>query len=291
MLRMRALIVAVPLIIAALQDPAPWRLVFERNRKLESVLADGTDRRAELGDPPRRGVLSPDGKRLLYDADEEIWIAEPDGRNPKKITHNEAFDDSPDWTPDGRKIVFASNRGGSWQVWIMQSDGGDPMRLTNEPGGVRSPRVSPKGDVVAYFEMHASSDKLPATTLRTLSLKGGESTVVIEKEQMLEFAWSPSGDRLACSLVGQLRILEMPAGKAVRTFAHDKIHKQLISHAAQGLIWRPDEGAIACTMRYFGSGTMASRVYGGNLAFILPFEGNPVTINAGGPAVPVRWMR
>src|SRR5688572_32194383 len=36
---------------------------------------------------------------------------------------------------------------------------------------------------------------------------------------------------LACSIVGELRILEMPAGKTVRNFAHNEIHKQLVSHA------------------------------------------------------------
>src|SRR5688572_25550351 len=96
---------------------------------------------------------------------------------------------------------------------------------------------------------------------------------------------------LACSIVGELRILEMPAGKTVRNFAHNEIHKQLVSHAAQGLLWRPDGGAIACTMKYFGSGMLGSKVYGDNLLFILPFEGNPVTHNAGGPAAPVQWTR
>ena len=47
-----------------------------------------------------------------------------------KLTDNNAEDIQPDWSPDGSKIVFASNRDGSFDIWVMNADGSNPVKLT-----------------------------------------------------------------------------------------------------------------------------------------------------------------
>lgn len=269
------------------QDAGRWRLVVKQDERLFSVREDGSDRRDEA-------ALAPDGKRRLYisieGGDAEIWVSDPDGKNPRKLTDNKAIDNFPCWTPDGKRIVFASTRTGTWQVWIMDADGANPVQLTRHEDGARDPQVSPAGDRIAYLELHPEPTKLPPCTLRTMNFSGGDSKVLIEKTQILDHSWSPAGDRLACSLVQKLQILEMPSGKAAKSFDVAEIHKDLYAHSAFGMLWRPDGGAVACTITFLGGRRAGTKIFGDDQVFILPMEGKPVVIEAGERAGPVRWV-
>jgi dipeptidyl aminopeptidase/acylaminoacyl peptidase len=288
------LLCAVLLILGALQDQGPWRVVFERNGKLWSVRQDGSDAKAEAGKAPR-GTLSPDGKRRVYAAtnngEGEIWVSDADGSHPKRLTDPQAVDSQPFWTSDSKRIVFASNRSGLRQIWIMEADGSNAAKLTDHPGGASQPQVSPGGDLIAYLEEHESREKLPPSSLRIMDLAGRNSKVLLEKAQILQHAWDPKGKRIACSVVAELRILEVPSGKPVRTFKFEDIHKDLYAHAAYGVLWRPDGGAIACTIQFLGGRMEGAEVFGDDQLFVLPFEGKPTIYEAGGPAGPVRWTR
>jgi dipeptidyl aminopeptidase/acylaminoacyl peptidase len=278
------------LVLAAIasQDEKPWRLVFEQDKKFISVREDGSDRRDEA-------APASDGRPLLFisteDGDAEIWVSDPDGKNPRRLTDNKAIDNWPQWTPDGKRIVFASTRTGPWQIWIMDADGGNAIALTSHAQGARDPQVCSTGGCISYLELHPQASKLPPSTLRTIDLSGGESKVLLEKIQILDHAWSAKGDRLAVRLVQELRILEMPSGKAVKSFKFEEIDKRLYAHAAGGMAWRPDGGAIACAITFLGGRKAGTKIFGDDQIFILPMEGKPVVIETGAPASPVRWIR
>ena len=84
--------------------------------------------------------LSPDAKLVAFvvqDIDEaantkprQIWIVPAAGGTPKQITTAGTENDRPRWTPDGKHIVFVSNRGGSSQVWMMDPDGNNAKQIT-----------------------------------------------------------------------------------------------------------------------------------------------------------------
>ena len=60
----------------------------------------------------------------------QIFVMNPDGTNLSNISNN-AFDDThPSWSPDGRRILFFSNRAGSTDVYSMDADGSNVTRLT-----------------------------------------------------------------------------------------------------------------------------------------------------------------
>jgi len=60
-----------------------------------------------------------------------ISLVDPDGRNQKQLTDNAGDNYSPETSPDGRFIVFSSNRTGSFNIWRMNAeDGSDPKQLT-----------------------------------------------------------------------------------------------------------------------------------------------------------------
>jgi acylaminoacyl-peptidase len=108
------------------------------------------------GDPQ----ISPDGTRIVYArqfADKmtdqrytNLWIVNADGTNHRQLTSGNVGDASPRWSPDGTRLLFSSNRGGSSQLWVYWLDGGQMQRVTNvdrAPGGAA---WSPDGRSIAY---------------------------------------------------------------------------------------------------------------------------------------------
>src|SRR5260370_4243509 len=67
-----------------------------------------------------------------------------------QLTYDRAQDTQPDLSPDGKRVVFVSNRGGRPNIWSMRVDGGDPKNLTHDQGDNDSPAWSPDGRQIAF---------------------------------------------------------------------------------------------------------------------------------------------
>jgi TolB protein len=61
-----------------------------------------------------------------------------DGRNPRNLTPNRHSDAYPSWSPDSKRIAFASNREGDWEIYVMDVDGQNPRNLTKNPAADES---------------------------------------------------------------------------------------------------------------------------------------------------------
>src|SRR6185503_20907907 len=60
----------------------------------------------------------------------DIWTADENGQNVRRITVNRARDVYPRFSPDGQWIAFSSDRNGNMDVFIVPSTGGNPKQLT-----------------------------------------------------------------------------------------------------------------------------------------------------------------
>jgi TolB protein len=68
-----------------------------------------------------------------------------------RLTETPAIDTSPSYSPDGSRIVFESDRGGSQQIYVMAAGGGQAQRISFGQGGRHSTPVwSPRGDYIAF---------------------------------------------------------------------------------------------------------------------------------------------
>jgi dipeptidyl aminopeptidase/acylaminoacyl peptidase len=106
--------------------------------------------------------LSPDGKHVIYtrtttDPDtgrrnSDIWIVPADGSvAPKPLIGGERSENTPRFTPDGKRIVFLSNQNGPSQVYVADPDGREVKQVTRLSAGVQAPLVvSADGRKVAF---------------------------------------------------------------------------------------------------------------------------------------------
>ena len=80
----------------------------------------------------RHSVISPDGTTIAFTYKGDIYTVPVAGGRAMQITTNPAYDTAPVWSPDSKRIAFASDRMGSLDVYIVAKDGGEPRRLTRE---------------------------------------------------------------------------------------------------------------------------------------------------------------
>jgi TolB protein len=104
-------------------------------------------------------VWSPDGTTLAYQ-----WRPEGEGarwrlmmvslsgeRTPRPITDGAANDQVMNWSPDGKRLVFYSDRTGINQLYVMNRDGSGVARLTTTPAEDRTAAFSPDGGTMAFM--------------------------------------------------------------------------------------------------------------------------------------------
>lgn len=108
---------------------------------------------------PSAPALSPDGSRVVFGvrrtdleagkAWSDLWTAKSDGSDAHALTGSGKNDAGPAFTPDGKSVLFTSNRSGSEQLWILPLDGGDARQLTKFAPGLSDPVISPDGRWIA----------------------------------------------------------------------------------------------------------------------------------------------
>ena len=88
----------------------------------------------------RYPAISPDGRWIAFSAQGDLWVVPRGGGRARLLTTHVAYERSPVWTPDGRAIVFASDRHGNFDLFRIALSGGRAQRLTfhsadDEPSG------------------------------------------------------------------------------------------------------------------------------------------------------------
>src|SRR3989475_5483607 len=117
--------------------------------------------------------VSPDGKTIVFELLGDLYTMPVTGGAATRITSGPAFDSQPRYSPDGRHIVFLSDRSGGENIWICDADGTHAKALTK--GGNQlyaSPVWTPDGN---YIVASRTSGVLGSTYELLLRHKGGGS--------------------------------------------------------------------------------------------------------------------
>ena len=160
---------------------------------------------------------SPNGRRITFVSDraghvdangwptDDIYVMDADGGNQQRLTNDPSDDRSPSWSPDGKRIVFESDRdndrGHNIEIYVMDADGGNQQRLTNNLTEDRSPSWSPDGKRIVFRarrEGHFENEDNITYEIYVMDADGGNQQRLTENRKNDESpSWSPDGERIA----------------------------------------------------------------------------------------------
>lgn len=98
------------------------------------------------------------GNVFTTDLVADIWTVRVDGSQERNLTNHPAHDNDPDWSPDGSKIVFESDREGKRAIYVMNADGTGTRRLIAGDFEDFSPAWSPDGARIAFARRTGAPD-------------------------------------------------------------------------------------------------------------------------------------
>lgn len=191
--------------------------------------------------PARHPAYAPDG-RLAVAIDGDLWLRRSADAPLVPLTSGAAWDRDPAWTPDGAAIVFASDRGGSYDLWriVVRTDGsaGAPERLTDTRTASVQPTVAADGRV-AFVRGSGASARI------WMRDAGGVLTRMAAQERGEHHPrFSPDGTRLAF-----VAVRGDTARLVVRTLATGAETVVNGDRGADRVAWSPDGARLAFSTR------------------------------------------
>jgi TolB protein len=110
-----------------------------------------------------------------------------------RLTRDPDADRDPVWSPDGRRLAFASHRAGNWDLYALDTHSGTILRLTRSRDFEAGPTWSPDGRWIAYEAYHNSN-----LDIYLLNVATGESErLTYDEAPDYSPAWSPDGRHIA----------------------------------------------------------------------------------------------
>lgn len=126
---------------------------------------------------------------------EDLWTANLDGSQPRRLTVNQGVESSPVFSPDGSMIAFTGQYDGNTDVYVIQTPGGVPKRLTYHPGADLVKGFSPDGKTILFSSARAVFTNR-YTQLFSVPVGGGQETQLVIPNAN-HASWSPDGKYMA----------------------------------------------------------------------------------------------
>ena len=205
------------------------------------------------GPQPVRGIvnpaISPDGTRVVFAAVGDLWVANVNGGQPQRITNDPALDTGAMWSPDGKSIVYSSDRVGGMNLWIHDVASSTDRQLTKLKVAAMQASWSPDGTRIAFVDADGQ--------VRAVEVASGAVTKLHDRlNEPGRPSWAPDGSAVVVSSLKVystrfregtnqvLRIASTPGASADRWFDPSP-NKSIGMREDQGPIWSPDGKQMA----------------------------------------------
>jgi dipeptidyl aminopeptidase/acylaminoacyl peptidase len=173
-----------------------------------------------------------DGAGYLKPGFDKIFMVEADGGAPRQLSFGAYFDGPPEWTPDGRAIIFSANRSPDWELAGRESEiyrldiaSGQLTPLTSRKGPDAGPEVSPDGRQIAFIGFDDSPKAFEQAHIYVMPVNGGPARRIAPSldRDINQIEWAPDGRGLIVGYEenGSVTIARVGLDGGVRPITHD----------------------------------------------------------------------
>jgi len=178
--------------------PPPRKLAIEVHADDKS----NTDKSTTFTKDATDYALSPDEKHAVMVVHGQLFLTKvPGGGKCSRLTEHAFADAAPNWSPDGKAVLFTSDRNGTTDVYKIEANDTEhpeftaahkfkTTQLTKGEGEEIGPTFNPKGDRIAFIRKGQ---------LWTMTPDGTDAKVVVADKKVVEYDWSPDGKHIAYS--------------------------------------------------------------------------------------------
>jgi tricorn protease len=134
-------------------------------------------------------------KNIVFVYADDLWVADLDGKNVRRLTSDEGIESNPVISPDGKTVAFSAQYEGNTDIYTIPVTGGSPTRLTWHPSPDIARGFTPDGKEVLFSSpRHVSNNRY--MQLFTVPLTGGMPTQ-LPIPHGFEASFSPDGEYIA----------------------------------------------------------------------------------------------
>lgn len=196
--------------------------------------------------------FSPDGKfiagRKTKDKNEDVYVWELDGGGEVNITNHPADDSYPYWSPDGKYIVFLSDRSKTIDLWAVPMAGlrpaGNPIRIQADIGKSKAPTDFTKSGQLVFNVAEGSTINPADLFVLPVDPKTGEAQGSLHPfgkyplQGLGDYRWSPDGQRIAYT--SRKGNLQLPSAFISSGGANEDLEIPANGYWMANVEWSPD---------------------------------------------------
>lgn len=202
--------------------------------------------------------VSPDGTRFAFVWRGDIWTSGIDGGNAHQLTRHPAEEHWPSWSPDGKRIAFASKRDGYWNIYLVPSKGGQPQQLTHHSEGYTPLEWFPDGKSI-LAKYRRDHDGFDANRLVRVHIDKELGEELLFDASAQHGTISPSGKKILYVREGANLLYRKGyrGTRAAQIWMYDRIskeHKSMLheSYGCYSPLWKSDESGFYYTSEQDG---------------------------------------